>query len=85
MDGKAITALGFDVCGGQIDYRGKNYGFLGFDGEAVLTPEGRELAASLAERQIMAATPPVTEKRRGRPPKAAEPSLHDELIGLDDA
>lgn len=79
MDAKTVVDLGFDTCGGQIDYCGKNYGFLAPGGEAVLTEEGRELAAALASRQIMAATPPVTEKRRGRPSKVAEETK--ELVG----
>jgi hypothetical protein len=72
MDSKTIVELGFDVCGGKIDYRGKNYGFLIKGGEAVLTDEGRELAAALAGRQIMASAPvhAEPEKRRGRPLKA---------------
>ncbi len=73
MNAQQLVDLGFDICAGQIDYQRKNYGFLSKSGP-VLTPEGEELAAALAGRQIMAATPPVTEgPRRGRPKKVEEP------------
>lgn len=75
MNAQQLVDLGFDICGGQVDYRGKNYGFLTKSG-ATLTPEGEELVAALAGRQIMAATPPVTDgPRRGRPKKVEEPVI----------
>lgn len=84
MNGPQLVELGFDICGGQIDYRGKNYGFLTKHG-ATLTPEGEELAAALAGRQVMAATPPVTEgPRRGRPKKVEEAVVRSaEDVDLD--
>lgn len=61
MDIDQLLALGFDCCGGQLDYKQKNYGFLAKDGP-VLTPEGQALVAELT-----AEAPP----KRGRPRKTA--------------
>lgn len=41
-----LMALGFDCVGGQLDYRGVNYGMMTKDGPA-LTPQGEALVASL--------------------------------------
>lgn len=60
-----LAELGFEVCGGQIDYRGVNYGFLTKDGP-VLTDDGQIMAGQLY-------SPSVTKKRRSQPAVEVSP------------
>lgn len=83
MKAEHLTILGFDIVAGQVDYQGKNYGFLTPTG-AVLTPEGEALVAERMAGRVdpsapathavpTAATAPVAGKgkAKGKAPAAA--------------
>lgn len=79
MDQKALMALGFQIVGGQIDRDNKNYGFLGPNGEPVLTPEGQEIVDEASKKSRKKA---VAEATASKP--TAEQVLRDLETPLDD-
>lgn len=83
-----LIALGFDICGGQVDYRGKNYGMLTVTGVA-LTPEGEELIAELQggdgpKAPVAAAAAKTTRTRAAKNATAAAPAAPTEPAGEDE-
>lgn len=91
MDIQTLLNYGFDVVAGQIDYQGKNYGFLTPDGP-VLTPDAENvvlaLAAKVADRMeagvAAGPTPPPRTKAVKAPPKiVVAEAAGSSISGLD--
>ncbi len=80
MNLEKLLSLGATVCGGRIDYKGKEIGFLAPGGEPVLVPDAVSYLAT-PEGVVSAATGEVSAgARRGRPRKsdAADTPVADE-------
>ena len=84
-----LQNLGFEIVGGMVDRKGKNYGRLRNPLQADLTPEGEELVKTLISDQFVPVNDPldVPETIRpaglkpGRPRK--QQSIAPTVAGLD--
>ena len=82
MDIQTLLNFGFDVVGGQIDYKGKNYGFMSPDGP-VLTPDAEQVVLALAARVADRMENGEAEVKpvRAKPVKAAPKAVVAEAAG----
>lgn len=69
MHASDLIALGFDICAGQVDYQGKNYGLLSATGHAILEPDGEALIARLKSKETAEDAVEVPKPARKTPAK----------------
>lgn len=76
MDIQTLQNFGFQFVAGQIDYNGKNYGFLSPEGP-VLTPDAEQVLLALASKvadRLTEDTPEPKKGLRAAPKRAPAPT-----------